>query len=87
MRPISVAETLQPPAPEAAAGVQLANALLGYDRQAGYPMAWYFNMLTGRRVPDAVAAEVLAEWEQGYRYLPERDMACVADFGKRPYRV
>jgi len=86
IKPIPVKDSILPPVPEAAHGVELANSLIAYDRQAGYPMAWFFDLVAGRGVPESLARAVLAQWEAGYRYLPERDMACVADYCRRPYR-
>lgn len=87
LKPLAVREHLRPPLPEPIDGVDLANALLDYDRQSGYPMAWYFDLVAGRGVSEALAHAVLAQWQEGFRYLPERDLACVADYCRRPYRA
>lgn len=87
LRPLSVQEHLRPPAPELDDGPGLAQSLLSYDRQAGYSMAWFFDMVAGRSVPETLAHAVLAQWQEGYRYLPERDLACVADYCRHPYRA
>lgn len=86
LRPSPVSEHLLPPVPDAVAGVELANALTAYDRQAGYPMAWFFDLVTARGVPESLARSVESQWQAGYRFLPERDMACILDYCAKPYR-
>ncbi|MCB1907632.1 MAG: hypothetical protein KDH15_09705 [Rhodocyclaceae bacterium] len=86
IKPISSRAFAPTPVPPGASGVDLANELIRYDRQAGYPMAWFFDMVAGRGVPDTIARAVFEQWQAGYRYLPERDASCVADYCRRPYR-
>ena len=66
-------------------GLALASALQRFDRQAGYPMAWFFHMLTTKAVPHAVAAVVVEDMLGGFAYLPERDVKVVKDWLFRPY--
>jgi hypothetical protein len=68
-----------------ARGLALHEALQRFDRQAGYPMAWFFHMLTTRTVPHAVAAAVVEDMQAGFGYLPERDLATVKAWLFRPY--
>lgn len=68
-----------------ARGTQLAAALQGFDRQAGYPLAWFFHMLTTKSVPHAVATAVIEDVQGGFHYLPERDVQVVRDWLHRPY--
>lgn len=68
-----------------ARGLMLAAALQRFDRQVGYPMAWFFHMLTTKRVPHAVAAAVVEDMRGGFRYLSERDVQVVMDWLHRPY--
>ncbi|MBU1235532.1 MAG: hypothetical protein KJ634_00595 [Gammaproteobacteria bacterium] len=68
-----------------ARGLALAKALQSFDRQAGYPMAWFFHMLTTRAVPHAVAAVVVEDMQGGFAYLPERDVRVLKDWLFKPY--
>lgn len=68
-----------------ARGVALNHALQHFDRQAGYPMAWFFHLLTTKRVPHAVANAVIDDFQGGFRYLPERDVTVIKDWLHRPY--
>ena len=68
-----------------ARGLALAGALQRFDRQAGYPMAWFFHMLTTKAVPHAVATVVVEDMQGGFAYLPERDVKIVKDWLFRPY--
>ncbi|MCB1956361.1 MAG: hypothetical protein KDG55_11840 [Rhodocyclaceae bacterium] len=86
IRPSPVRESLLPPVPAALSGVELANALTDYDRQAGYPMAWFFNLVGSRGVPDAMAHVVESQWRAGYRFLSEQDICCIQDYCSQPYR-
>lgn len=68
-----------------ACGLALREALTHFDRQLGYPLAWFFHMLTTKAVPHAVAAAVIEDMQSGFGYLPERDVAVVKDWLHRPY--
>ena len=68
-----------------ARGMALYAALQGFDRQAGYPMAWFFHMLTTKAVPHAVANTIIDDVQSGFSYLPERDVKVVRDWLHRPY--
>jgi hypothetical protein len=68
-----------------ARGLALSDALQRFDRQAGYPMAWFFHMLTTKAVPHAVAGLVVEDMQSGFAYLPERDLQVVRDWLHRPY--
>ena len=68
-----------------ARGLALAGALQRFDRQAGYPLAWFFHMLTTKAVPHAVATVVVEDMQGGFAYLPERDVKIVKDWLFRPY--
>lgn len=68
-----------------ARGLALYEALQGFDRQAGYPMAWFFHMLTTKIVPYAVANAVIDDVQAGFSYLPERDVKVIKDWLHRPY--
>jgi len=68
-----------------AKGLALYEALQRFDRQAGYPMAWFFHMLTTKTVPHAVASAVIDDVQSGFSYLPERDVKVIKDWLHRPY--
>lgn len=68
-----------------ARGLALAEALQRFDRQIGYPLAWFFHMLTTKSVPHAVATAVVEDFQGGFNYLPDRDAQIVKDWLHRPY--
>jgi hypothetical protein len=77
-----------PPRFDGAFGVQglaLHNALTRYDKAVGYPMAWFFNMITSRSVPHALASAVIEDAQAGFNYLPDRDAEVVKAWLFRPY--
>lgn len=63
----------------------LRDALQAFDRQAGYPFAWFFHMLTTKAVPHWVVASVLEDNAEGFAYLPGRDLAILRQWLHRPY--
>jgi len=73
--------------PPDSSGVKLHGALSAYDREAGYPMAWFFSMLTGKSVPHWVAQTVVEDALAGFAYLPQRDIDVVRDWLHRPYAL
>lgn len=83
-----VALNAVPPRFDAGFGVQglaLNHALQRFDRQVGYPMAWFFHMLTTKRVPNAVVQAVVDDVEAGFGYLPERDVSVLKNWLHRPF--
>jgi hypothetical protein len=66
-------------------GLALAEALQRFDRHLGYPMAWFFHMITTKSVPHAVATVVIEDMHGGFSYLPDRDVQVVRDWLHRPY--
>lgn len=68
-----------------AKGLALNDALQRFDRQAGYPLAWFFHTLTTKTVPMAVAQAVIEDVQGGFCYLPERDVKVLKDWMHRPY--
>ena len=68
-----------------ARGLALNDALQQFDRVAGYPMAWFFHMLTTKQVPHAVAQTVIEDVQTGFGYLPERDVAVLKSWLYRPF--
>jgi hypothetical protein len=88
-QPIS---TLAGEAPEFVAangttGLNLYQALSQFDREAGYPMAWYFHILTSKAVPAWVAQTVVEDSLAGFAYLPQRDVDIVRRWLHQPYSV
>ena len=68
-------------------GLKLNEALTHFDRETGYPMAWYFHMLTTKAVPHWVAQTVVEDSLAGFAYLPQRDVDVVRSWLHRPYSV
>lgn len=80
----------EPPEFAAAAGTSglaLHGAIARFDREAGYPMAWYFHMLGSKAVPHWVARSVVEDALAGFAYLPQRDVDVVRGWLHRPYAV
>lgn len=79
-----------PPDFEAApgtSGLSLQEALQRFDRAVGYPMAWYFHMLTTKAVPHWVAQSTVEDALTGFAYLPQRDVDIIRNWLHRPYAV
>jgi len=68
-------------------GLDLYAVLSHFDREAGYPMAWYFHMLTSKAVPYWVAQTVVEDALGGFAYLPQRDVDVVRGWLHRPYSL
>lgn len=80
----------EPPAfsdPAGTKGLPLSTALGAFDREAGYPMAWYFNLVTGKGIPDWVPQTVVEDALAGFAYLPQKDVEVVRRWLHRPYAV
>lgn len=68
-------------------GSALSNVLNRFDRQAGYPFAWYFYMLKGKLVSTHSAESVYRDIAGDFAYLPQRDEAILRDWIASPYNV
>ncbi len=68
-----------------ARGLALHDALMRFDSQVGYRMAWFFHMLTTKTVPHAVAVAVVEDQQAGFSYLPERDLQVTKDWLHQPF--
>lgn len=68
-------------------GSAVSNVLNRFDRQAGYPFAWYFYMLKGKLVSTYSAESVYKDISGDFAYLPERDEAVLRDWIAGPYNV
>lgn len=68
-------------------GTSLANLLTRFDRQAGYPFAWFFYMAKGKLVLPQTGVAVYKDVNGDFSYLPERDVAVLKDWVNTPYSV
>ncbi|MDP2902854.1 MAG: hypothetical protein Q8N96_07060 [Methylovulum sp.] len=68
-------------------GLPLHNLLSRFDRQVGYPFAWFFYMVKGKRVPPHSGVAVFRDISGDFSYLPERDVAVLKDWVNTPYNV
>lgn len=66
-------------------GPALGETLGAFNRQVGYPMAWFFHLVTTRAVPHWVAISVAEDAQAGFSYLPERDLAIVRGWLHKSY--
>ena len=66
-------------------GKALQEALQSFDRQIGYPLAWFFHMLITKAVPYWVAQTVVEDALGGFAYLPQRDIDVVRRWLHRSY--
>lgn len=68
-------------------GSKLANMIHGFDRDMGYPMAWYFYMLSHSAVPYQLAEAIHRDQMGAYDYLPPKDLKVLIDWYNKPYSV
>ena len=74
--------------PDASArGATLANLIHSFDRAVGYPMAWYFYMLTRKKVSPRIAEAIHNDLMGAYAYLPPRDLKVLNGWIDDPYTV
>jgi len=66
-------------------GLALHDSMIRYDKAVGYPMAWFFHMLTTRSAPHALANAVIDDVQAGFHYLPDRDVEVVKEWLYKPY--
>jgi hypothetical protein len=85
--PLCADDAPQLPDDAVARGAALANLIHGFDRRVGYPFAWYFHMLTRRRVSFRLAEAVHQDLMGAFAYLPARDLAVLRDWHNAPYSV
>lgn len=88
-RPVSTFSGELPVLPPGASlqGEELAKAIHAYDRDLGYPFAWYFIMLSRKAANFALAEAVLRDQMGAYDYLPARDLKVLRQWEARPYGV
>ncbi len=70
--------------PEGKKGKALATLIGQYDSQAGYPFAWYFNMIGGTVSP-LVGESVWKDLSKDYAYLPNQNTQILAKWITSPY--
>lgn len=58
-----------------------------FDHAAGYPFAWFFAMLTSRKVPFELGEAVLADLAVDFDYLPPRDTLILSAWVNKRYAV
>ncbi|MDD5275911.1 MAG: hypothetical protein PHR16_07490 [Methylovulum sp.] len=68
-------------------GLSLHNLLTRFDRQAGYPFAWFFYMLKGKLVSPHCGVAVFKDISGDFSYLAERDAVVLNDWIQAPYNV
>lgn len=68
-------------------GVELARLIHAFDHLVGYPMAWYFFMLSRPEVPYQLADAIHRDLMGAYDYLPARDLKIIKDWSAKPYAV
>lgn len=68
-------------------GLELANAIHEFDRQFGYPFAWFFMLLNQRTSNYRLAEAVLKDLKGAYDYLPAKDVKVLSDWERLPYAV
>ena len=68
-------------------GNALNSALNRFDRQVGYPFAWFFYMVKGKLVSTHSADSVYRDIAGDFAYLPRRDEAVLRDWISSPYNV
>lgn len=68
-------------------GNALSTVLSRFDRQVGYPFAWFFYMAKGKLVSPHSAEAVYRDISGDFAYLPQRDEAVLRDWIASPYNV
>ena len=68
-------------------GSRLAQLIHGFDHDIGYPMAWYFFMLSHNEVPHQLAEAIHKDQLGAYDYLPPKDLMVLKDWYAKPYGV
>lgn len=68
-------------------GTRLANLVHDFDHDIGFPMAWYFYMLSRSEVPHQLAEAIHKDLMGAYAYLPAKDLKVVKDWYEKPYGI
>lgn len=72
---------------EVTRGTELGKLLHQFDRDAGYPMAWFFLSLTGNGVPHQVLEAVNEDLAGAFAYLPAKDVKVLREWVEQPYSL
>lgn len=83
--PAQFGDPMPLPEGEIERGVELARFVHSFDSASGYPMAWYFRLVTGHKSMHRIAEAVYADHADGFAYLPERDQAVLRHWMVDPY--
>jgi len=68
-------------------GNSLHSLLTRFDKQAGYPFAWFFYMVKGKLVSPHNGEAVYHDITGDFAYLPQRDEAVLKSWIATPYNV
>jgi hypothetical protein len=68
-------------------GVEMSSQLQAFDRAAGYPSAWYFQLVAGTITPPKIAYAVVRDLDAGFSYLPDTEVALIRSWVAAPYSV
>ncbi len=73
---------------EVRSGPALARMLHDFDVEVGYPMAWYFFMLTRDEISERLGEAVVNDHVGGeYSYLPQADVKVLGKWRESPYQL
>lgn len=85
--PVSTHTTERVSSSTAINGAELANLLQHFDRETGYPMAWFFHMVAFAGVPHTIGLQIADDHDHGFNYLPTRDLDLLRRWLASPYRA
>jgi hypothetical protein len=68
-------------------GSRLANLIHGFDHDVGFPMAWYFYMLSHNGVPHQLPEAIHKDLMGAYDYLPAKDLKVFKDWYDKQYGI
>ena len=68
-------------------GTALQSALSHFDKQAGFPFAWFFYMAAKLYVPPVLGDAVYKDLDSDFAYLPFRDATVLREWVADPYFV
>jgi hypothetical protein len=68
-------------------GTALQAALGHFDKQAGFPFAWFFYMAAKLYVPPILGDAVYKDLDSDFAYLPHRDATVLREWVADPYFV
>lgn len=68
-------------------GAELAKGIQRFDKTLGYPMAWYFFLVTHSAVSHDLASRILDDHADDYAYLAKKDLDLLEGWLDRPYAL